>query len=191
MQKPEDETFAPPRFLSCIDLGYLSEAAKAADKHLSSKLPNGSTDEARNVIGNLNATRQSLLRAVFIASYGIVEQNLDEIIEMRRKKREVSIAPSDLRHRGVKRSLIYAVKVLEADIDLDADHWKDLFLVQDLRHHIVHYGPDFKNGKEHEDRFRKFSKSEYVTLRPMICFTIAQIESLFGLYMRCIRDFTK
>ncbi len=191
MQKPEDETFAPPRFLSFIDLGYLLEAAKAADEHLSSKLPDDSAEGARDVIGNLNATRQSLLRAVFIASYGIVEQNLDEIMEMRRKKREVSISPSDLRHRGVKRSLTYAVKVLGADIDLDADHWKDLFLIQDLRHHLVHYGPDFKNGKEHEDRFRKFSKSEYVTLRPIICFTIPQIESLFGLYMRCIGDFTK
>ena len=190
MEKPEDVTFGIPRFLSFIDLGYLLEAAKAADEHLAAKLPDDSSEEARNVIGNLNATRQSLLRAVFIASYGIIEQNLDELMEMERKKREIYLAPSDLKHRGVKRSLTYAVKVLGASIDLDSNHWKDLFLVQDLRHHLVHYGPDFKDGKEHEDRFRRFSKSEYVTLRPIICFTIPQIENLFELYMKCINDFT-
>lgn len=191
MQSTDDITFGVPRFLSFIDLGYLLEAAKAADEHLASKLPTTSTEEGRNQAVNLNATRQSLLRAVFISSFGIIEQNLDELMEMERDKREVSIAPSDLKHRGVKRSLTYAVKVLGYDTDLEATHWKDLFLVQELRNHLVHYGPDFKDGKEHEARFRKFSQSEYVTLRPIICFTVSQLENVFELYMRCIGDFTK
>lgn len=191
MQNSEEITFGVPRFLSFIDLGYLLEAAKAADRHLASKLPTTSTEEGRNEAGNINATRQSLLRAVFISSFGIIEQNLDELMEMERDKLEISIAPSDLKHRGVKRSLTYAVKVLDYDVDPEASHWKDLFLVQDLRNHLVHYGPNFRNGKEHEDRFRKFSKSEYMTLRPIICFTVSQLENVFDLYIRCIGDFTK
>lgn len=191
MQQPEDSTFGVPRFLSFIDLAYLLEAAKAADEHLVSKLPSDGTEEARNKIGNLNATRQSLLRAVFISSFGIIEQNLDEIVSMERAKQGISLAPNDLKDRGVKRSLTYAVKVLGAGIDPELPHWRDLFLVQDLRNHLVHYGPDFTSGKEHEERFKRFSDSNYVTLRPMICFTIPQIEQIFNLYMTCIDDFIK
>lgn len=191
MQQPEDSTFCVPRFLSFIDLAYLLEAAKAADEHLVSKLPSSATEEGRNQIGNLNATRQSLLRAVFISSFGTIEQNLDEIVAMKRAKREVSLAPTDLKDRGVKRSLTYAVKVLGAEIDLGLAHWKDLFLLQDLRNHLAHYGPHFTSGREHEERFRRFSDSKYVTLRPMICFTVPQIEHIFNLYMTCIHDFIK
>jgi hypothetical protein len=191
MQRPEDSTFSVPRFLSFIDLAYLLEAAKAADEHLAAKLPNSSTEDSRNAIGNLNATRQSLLRAVFIASYAIVEQNLDELMVMERAKGGVSLAPSDLRDRGISRSLTYATKVLGKKIDADSTHWRDLLLMQDLRNHLVHYGPDFADTKDHSDRFKKFSNSDYVTLRPIICFTVEQIEHVFGLYMTCVREFSK
>ena len=191
MQSPEESTFSVPRFLSFIDLAYLFEAAKAADEHLAAKLPDATTEDRANVIGNLNATRQSLLRAVFIASYGIVEQNLDELSLMDRAKSNISLAPSDLKDRGIARSLSYANKVLGKGIDTDATHWKDLLLIQDLRNHLVHYGPDFADRKDHTDRFKRFSNSEYVTLRPIICFTIPQIERLFDLYMACVDDFTK
>jgi len=190
MPQPEESTFGVPRFLSFIDLAYLLEAAKAADEHLAAKLPISTTEEDRNKIGNLNATRQSLLRAVFISSYGIVEQNLDELVAMERARLGVSLAPSDLKDRGIKRSLTYATKVLGKNVDTNSAHWKDLFLVQDLRNHLIHYGPDFADGKEHEDRFRRFTNSKYVTLRPMICFTIPQIEHLLDLYMICIDDFS-
>ena len=191
MQRPEDTTYGVPRFLSIIDLAYLLEAAKVADDHFSAKLPVGVTEEERHTIGNLNATRQSLLRAVFISSYGIVEQNLDELVLMERAKLGTSLAPSDLKDRGIARSLTYATKVLGKKIDKSAGHWKDLLLVQELRNHLIHYGPDFADTKDHEARFKKFSNSDYVTLRPLICFTVAQIEHLFGLYMKCIDDFSR
>ncbi|WP_447730092.1 hypothetical protein [Pseudoxanthomonas suwonensis] len=191
MLRPEDSTYSVPRFLSFIDLAYLLEAAQAADAHLAAKIPNGATQEDKDAIGNLNATRQSLLRAVFIASYSIVEQNLDELVAMERSKGDIQLSPSDLRDRGIKRSLTYATKVLGKSIDLNATHWKDLFLVQDLRNHLVHYGPDFADTKDHGDKFKKFANSGYVTLRPMICFTVPQIEHLFGLYMKCVDDFSK
>lgn len=191
MQLPEDSTYGVPRFLSFIDLAYLLEAAKAADEHLAAKLPAGTTEDERHAIGNLNATRQSLLRAVFISSYGIVEQNLDELALMERAKLGTSLAPSDLKDRGITRSLTYATKVLGKKINISASHWKDLLLVQDLRNHLVHYGPDFADTKDHGNRFKRFSNSDYVTLRPLICFTIPQIEHLFGLYMTCIDDFSK
>lgn len=191
MLRPEDSTYGVPRFLSFIDLAYLLEAAKAADEHLAAKLPAGSSEGDRHAIGNLNATRQSLLRAVFISSYGIVEQNLDELVLMERAKLGTPLAPSDLKDRGITRSLTYATKVLGKNINLSATHWKDLLLVQELRNHLIHYGSDFADTKDHGDRFRKFSTSDYVTLRPLICFTISQIEHLFGLYMKCIDDFSK
>jgi len=191
MQRPEDSTFSVPRFLSFINLGYLLEAAKAADEHLAAKLPDSSTEEAKNAIGNLNATRQSLLRAVFIASYAIVEQNLDELVIMERAKASVSLAPSDLRDRGIARSLTYATKILGKKIDTGTTHWKDMLLMQELRNHLVHYGPDFADTRDHGDRFRKFANSNYVTLRPGICFTVSQIENLFDLYMTCVDDFSK
>jgi hypothetical protein len=191
MQRPEDSTYGVPRFMSFIDLAYLLEAAQAADEHLAAKLPAGTTEDERHAIGNLNATRQSLLRAVFISSYGIVEQNLDELVLMERAKLGTALAPTDLKDRGIVRSLTYATKVLGKNIDLSATHWKDLFFVQDLRNHLIHYGPDFADNNDHGNRFKKFSNSDYVTLRPLICFTIPQIEHLFGLYMKCIDDFSR
>jgi hypothetical protein len=191
MQRPEDSTYGIPRLLSFIDLAYLLEAATAADRHLAAKLPSGNMESDEHKVGNLNATRQALLRAVFISSYGIIEQNLDELIVMERARRGVVLAPSDLKDRGIARSLTYANKVLGKGINTSAIHWRKLLLVQELRNHLIHYGPDFSGTKEHVDRFKKFSGFGYVTLRPMICFTILQIESLFELYMTCIDDFNK
>ncbi|WP_291322062.1 hypothetical protein [Desulfonatronospira sp.] len=191
MMQSEDTTLSVPRFLSFIDLAYLLEAIKVADEHLAAKIPGVGTNDARNVTGNLNATRQSLMRAVFIASYATIEQNLDELVLMEREKRNVALSPSDLKDRGVARSLTYAIKVLGKDIDKNASHWKDLLILQDVRNHLAHYGPSFADSKDHDTRFRKFSNFEYVTLRPVICFTIEQIERIFDLYMTCIDDFSK
>ena len=65
-----------PRFLSFIELTHLYEAAKAADEHLASKLPSGDTQADINMRSYINSTRQSLLRAIFLSSYGVIEQNM-------------------------------------------------------------------------------------------------------------------
>ena len=191
MQRPEDSTYSVPRFLSFIELGYLLDAAKTADEHLAAKLPTGDTQDDRDTIGNLNATRQSLLRAIFISSFGVVEQNLDELVLMWGKKQNSALVPSDLQGHGIQRSLNFAKKVLGRPLDLSARHWKDLLVIQALRNHLIHYGPDFDDSVEHDKRFDKFSKTSYVTLRPIICFTIPQIESLFELYMECLGDLSQ
>lgn len=152
MNKPEDTTFSVPRFLSFIDLAYLFEAAKATDEYFASKISAISISEDRNEIGNINATRQSLLRAVFISSY--------------------------------------ANKVLGKNIDTTKAHWKNLLILQEVRNHLVHYGPKFSDSNEHQKRFDKFSNSKFVTLRPVICFTIEQIESVIQLYIDCVNDFS-
>lgn len=190
MNKPEDTTFSVPRFLSFIDFGYLYEAAKAVDEQFASQISSLTDAEARNKTGNINATRQSLLRAVFISSYAILEQNLDEIVLMDQKKQGVNLSPNDLKHRGIKRSIVYANKVLGMSIDASQKHWKELQNLQEIRNHLTHYGPDFSDSSEHYKRFSKFSGSEYVTLRPTICFTIEQIENVINLYMDCIDDFS-
>jgi hypothetical protein len=59
MEGLEETTFGVPRFLSFIGLGYLLEAAKAADQHLASKLPDPATAAHRDQIGNINATMKS------------------------------------------------------------------------------------------------------------------------------------
>lgn len=188
MINPEDTTFSVPRFLSFIDFAYLFEGAKVADEHFASKI---SETSDRNEIGNLNATRQSLLRAVFVSSYAILEQNLDELVNMEQKIHKVSLSPNDLRHRGIVRSLTYANKLLNKNIDSTQAHWKDLLMLQEVRNHLAHYGPEFSDSHEHQKRFDKFSNSKFVTLRPLICFTLEQIENVIELYMECIRDFSK
>lgn len=190
MSRPEDTTFSVPRFLSFIDLGYLYEAAKAADEQFSSKVSSLTGSEERNKTGNINATRQSLLRAVFISSYAILEQNLDELMLMEQKKCGAKLSPNDLKHRGINRSIVYANKVLGMSIDTSKEHWKELQKLQEVRNHLTHYGPDFSDSPEHRKRFEKFSNSKYVTLRPIICFTIEQIENVINLYMDCIEDFS-
>jgi hypothetical protein len=186
MLKPEDVTFSVPRFLSFIELAYLLEATKAADAHLATRMVTSDKDS----IGNVNATRQSLLRAAFIASYAIFEQNLDELVQLEGKKQKSSLSPSDLKDRGVVRSLTYAIKVLGKSIDTSLTRWRDLLLLQEVRNHLVHFGSSFSGTKDHDNRFEKFTKLEYVTLRPMICFSIEQIEKIFDLYIECVDDFS-
>ena len=90
MSKLKDITISVPRFLSFIDLGYLLEAARVSDEHFTSKV---SETSDKNEIANLNATRQSLMRAVFISSYSMLEQNLDELVIMNQKKQGSLISP--------------------------------------------------------------------------------------------------
>lgn len=189
MNKPEATTFSVPRFLSFIDWGYLLEAAKVADEHFASKISSLPVDEGRNEIEHINATRQSLLRSVFISSYATFEQNLDEIMLMEQKKHGVNISPNDLKHRGINRSIFYATNVLGQNIDTSKAHWKELMNLQEVRNHLVHFGPGFSNSNEHAKRFNKFSHSKYVTLRSDICFTIEQTENVMNLYLDCIDDF--
>ena len=187
----DETTFAVPRFLALVNLSYLLEAASAADEHLQERLKNkqGRTPDDLAFVGNLNATRQSLLRAVFIASYATVEQNLDEILQLRRVRDEIAISPSDLKDRGIARSMKYAQAVLGWQLSSETTHWKDLLFLQELRNHLVHYGSGFTDSREHETKFRKYSKSTYVTLRPEICFTIDQLKEIFELYVRCVGEF--
>ncbi len=190
MTAPEDTTFAVPRFLALTNLSYLMEAVSAADEHLSSRLiDKDPKTDTHSFIGNLNAARQNLLRAAFIASYAIVEQNLDEILLLTKEKKNLKVAPSDLKDRGISRSIKYAQLVLDSPISTEVGDWKDLAFLQDLRNHLVHYGEGFGSSREHEHRFKRYSVSRYVTLRPEICFTINQLQEIFELYVRCVDDF--
>lgn len=191
MHKNNDLTYGIPRFLSFIELGYMLDAAKIADTEIAKKINDATGYERDNVIGNTNATRQSLLRAVFVSAYAILEQHLDEVSLVEKERVSASLSPSDLKDRGIKRSIKYANKVLGKHIDQNKEHWKDLIALQDLRNHLIHYGPSFSNDHEHEKRWKKFKGLKYVSLRPMICFSIEQIEDIFSLFMLCVNDFTK
>ena len=188
MRNPKEETYSVPRFLSFIDWAYLYEAMKVVDHHFQSEI--NATDE-RDKIGNLNATCQSLFRAAFISLFSTLEQNLDELIRMDQKKKDISLSPADLKHRGIKRSIVYANKVLKMDIDEGQKHWQDVTLLQELRNHLVHFGPEISDSKEHLKLYDKLQKSEYVSLNPIPYFTLEQIENIIGLFMLCIDDFSK
>ncbi|HHC6706109.1 TPA: hypothetical protein ACN4A8_004710, partial [Vibrio parahaemolyticus] len=185
----EEYTIGLPRFMSFIELGYLLEAAKVADDQLQSKIDSLGHDDKRNQIGNINATRQSLLRAVFISTFSVLEQHLDEMVLMMKSKSDIKLSPSDLKDRGIRRSLTYLDKVLGKPVDTTTKHWQDVFILQSLRNHLVHYGPDFSNSNEHQKSWRKFKQVKYVTLRPMICFTVEQIEEICEVFVACVDDF--
>jgi len=186
---PEHLTFAVPRFLSFIDLAYLFEAAKVADDVLAARVAAAVADEDANAVGNLNATRQSLLRAVFVSAFGILEQNLDELALMSQKKAGAALSPSDLRDRGIGRSIAYFSKVLGKPIDTSQRHWKAVLLLQEVRNHLVHYGPHFSDTEEHQARFRRFATSDQLELRPAICFTLGHLDSVCEDFAMCVGDF--
>lgn len=190
MHKDSKLTYEIPRFLSFIELGYMLDAAKIADAEISKKITEATGDK-NDITGNTNATRQSLLRSVFVGAYAILEQNLDEILLIEKKRISASLSPSDLKDRGIKRSIKYANTVLGKNIDQSKECWKDLITLQELRNHLIHYGPSFSNDREHESRSMKFKALKYVSLRPMICFNLEQIEDIFSLFMVCVDDFNK
>lgn len=182
------ETYSVPRFLSFIDLAYLQEAIKVVDQHFQSEIHG--TDE-RDKIGNLNATSQSLFRAAFISAFATLEQNLDELVRMYQEKKGISLSPADLKHRGIKRSTVYANKVLKMEIDISQRHWQDVNLLQDLRNHLVHFGTEISGSKEHLNLYERLQKSEYVSLNPIPYFSLEQLENIISLFMLCIDDFSK
>ena len=187
MNNPKDVTYSVPRFLSFIDWAYLQEALKVTDLHFEQML---SATEDRDKIGNINATRQSLYRAAFISSFATLEQNLDELVRMDQNKKNITISPSDLKHRGVKRSIIYANKVLEQNIDESQKHWRYVALLQDLRNHLVHFGPEFSDSKEHEKLYDRLKKCELVSFSPIPFFSKDQLDKIIQVFLDCIDDFS-
>jgi hypothetical protein len=188
MSSSKDETYTVPRFLSFIDWGYLHEAMRVVDDHFQKEI-HGTED--RDKIGNLNATCQSLFRAAFVSSFATLEQNLDELVRMDQKRKNISLSPTDLKHRGIKRSLVYANKVLKIDIDETKHHWKDVTLLQELRNHLVHFGPDFSDTSEHLKLFHKLKSCEYVSFNPIPYFSFEQLGKIIELFMLCIQEFDK
>jgi hypothetical protein len=189
MDRPEDLTYGVPRFLSFIDMAYLLEAVETADATLAARIPTPSAEVHRDLIGNVNASRQALLRAAFVSLVSILEQNIDELVHMEQKKRGIVISPSDLKDRGIVRSLNYAEKALNTPIDTHKAHWKHALLLQDLRNHLVHYGPEFTDSEDHTAKVKRFSKSPRVSVRPSICFSIEQLKEIVEDFAMCIEDF--
>lgn len=183
----KQETYSVPRFLSFIDWAYLEEAMKVTDAHFEKEL--SKTDD-RNKIGNLNATRQSLHRAAFISIMSTLEQNMDELVRIEKDKKEIELSPSELKHRGIKRSLVYAKKILKQNIDDEKQHWKDVVLLQELRNQLVHYGPEFSGQKENTKLVSDLKKCEYVSFHPIACFSLEQITLIIQTCTTCVEDFT-
>jgi len=188
MRDSKKETYSVPRFLSIIDWAYLQDALEVVDRHFQSEI-HGTDD--RDKIGNLNATSQSLFRAAFISSFSTLEQNLDELVQMGQQKKGIILSPSDLKHCGIKRSTVYANKILGLQIDINKKHWQDVSLLQDLRNHLVHVGTGISDTNEHTKFYEKPQKSKYVSLNPIPCFTLEQLENIIGVFMLCIDDFSK
>ncbi|HHF3269227.1 TPA: hypothetical protein ACVO4Z_000214 [Vibrio alginolyticus] len=177
-----------PRFLKFIDLAYLVEGTRLTSEQFDKMVLEASDDGRKK---NINTTRQNIMRSIFISSFSILEQNLDEIVKMRSKSVSVDITPNDLKDRGIRRSITYAKKVLNMTLDTSQSHWKIVFQLQDLRNHLVHYGSTFSGSREHEEKLRKFHKIPYVSMTDSINFTCQDIEMISRIFHRCIRDFNK
>jgi len=182
----KDVTFDVPRFMSFIDLAHLSEAIKVTDQYFQDKI-NGTED--RNEIGNLNATRQSVHRSAFLSSCAIIDQHLDANCIKDAERCGIQLRPKDLRTGGIYRSIDYANKVLGYAIDRSMPPWKELGDMQDLRNHLIHFGPGFDNSPEHAKRIEKYKKLSFVSLRPTICFSYSQLMEVQSLLMDCVESF--
>ena len=187
MNIDKSETFSVPRLFSFIDWAYLQEALKVVDSHFEDQLKN---TEDRNKVGNLNATRQSLYRAAFISAYGTLEQNLDEQVRWDQNKNEIALSPNDLKHRGVKRSIIYAQKVLMLEIDDDRPHWKNVEMLQELRNHMVHFGSEMDTGGAHKGLYNKLKESKFVSFTPIPSFSLEQLDMVINEFIECIEEFS-
>ncbi|EHR0228192.1 hypothetical protein F0M03_12030 [Vibrio parahaemolyticus] len=177
-----------PRFLKFIDLAYLVEGTRLTNEQFDRLILEASDDDRKK---NINATRQNIMRSIFISSFSILEQNLDEIVQMRSKSAPVDLTPNDLKDRGIRRSITYAKKVLNMTLDTSQSHWRIVFQLQDLRNHLVHYGSTFSDSLEHEEKLRKFHKIPHVSMTDSINFTYKDIENISRIFHKCIRDFNK
>ena len=190
MTMAEKTTFGVPRFLSFIDLAYLNEAMRIAEEVFESQAKAAGTAPDQNQLGNINATRQSLYRSIFISAYATFEQNLDELCNMQAKKSGCAWSPNDLRDRGIARSIKFYQKAFSAQIELDKEPWVTLSLLSSVRNHLVHYGPHFSNSGEHSKLYKKIEACELVSLRPMVCFDAEQLESIFDVFLSGVNAFS-
>ncbi|KJR29826.1 hypothetical protein BOO91_21465 [Vibrio navarrensis] len=109
-----DTGMSLPRFLQFIDLAYLVEGTRLTNEQFDKMMLEAADDDRKR---NINATRQNIMRSIFISSFSILEQNLDEIVQMKSKAAPVDIKPNDLKDRGIQRSITYATKVLNIEVD--------------------------------------------------------------------------
>ncbi|EGR5123517.1 hypothetical protein CX029_17545 [Vibrio cholerae] len=174
-----------PRFLQFIDLAYLVEGSRLTNEQFDKMMLEAVDDRKQNI----NATRQNIMRSIFISSFSILEQNLDEIVQMKSKSALVDIKPHDLKDRGIQRSITYAIKVLNMQLDTSQNHWQIVFQLQKLRNHLVHYGSTFSDTQEHEKLLINFHKIHYVSMTDSINFTQENIEMISRTFHKCIRDF--
>ncbi|EGR1156066.1 hypothetical protein EC567_24555 [Vibrio parahaemolyticus] len=183
-----DTGMSLPRFLQFIDLAYLVEGTRLTNEQFDKMMLEASDDDRKR---NINATRQNIMRSIFISSFSILEQNLDEIVQMKSKSAPVDIKPNDLKDRGIQRSITYATKVLNMPLDTSQSHWQIVFQLQKLRNHLVHYGSTFSDSQEHEKLLMKFHKIPYVSMTDSINFTHQNIEMISRTFHKCIRDFNE
>jgi len=187
----ENTTFGVPRFLSFIDLAYLNEAMKIAENVFEKQIREAGAAPDQNQIGNINATRQSLYRSIFISAYACFEQNLDELCIMKAEKEGCTWKPNDLKDRGIARSIKFIQKSFSANIENDREPWSALNRLNSVRNHLVHYGPHFNNSEEHGKLYKNLKNFKLVSLRPMICFDAEQIEQIFDLMLIGINAFSE
>ncbi|WP_332399872.1 hypothetical protein [Vibrio metschnikovii] len=183
-----DTGMSLPRFLQFIDLSYLLEGTRLTNEQFDKMVLEASDDDRKR---NINITRQNIMRSIFISSFSILEQNLDEIVQMQSKFSMVDIRPNDLKDRGINRSITYAEKVLKMRINTEQKHWQMVFQLQKLRNHLVHYGSTFSESKEHEKLWNNFYKLPYISMTDSINFTYENVETIVQAFKQCIRDFNE
>ncbi|EOG7649765.1 hypothetical protein [Vibrio parahaemolyticus] len=186
--KSFDTGMSLPRFLQFIDLAYLVEGTRLTNEQFDKMILEATDDDRKR---NINITRQNIMRAIFISSFSILEQNLDELVRLRGDSAAIDIKPCDLKDRGIKRSITYAQKVLDMKIDTSQNHWQTVFQLQNLRNHLVHYGSTFSDSKDHEKKLTIFHQIPCVSMTDSINFTYQNIEEISRTFHKCIMDFNK
>ncbi|ACS93553.1 conserved hypothetical protein [Teredinibacter turnerae T7901] len=159
-----------------------------AEKIFNKKI--ASTDGDVDKIGNINAARQSLYGSTFVSAIACFEQALDEYCIMLAKKEGSPWRPSDLKDRGIKRSIKFLKKAFGRALSESQEPWITIFALIGLRNHIVHFGSTLTDSSEHLKLYKSLSNEDYVTFKDVICFNVTQLEKVFRIIMNGFHNFT-
>lgn len=83
----------------------------------------------------------SVLRSsVLVHVYSVFEYILNQLCELYRNKKELSLSMKDLKHDGIMRAKVYLKKVAEAAFDAEGQEWNQIVLINKIRNILVHSG---------------------------------------------------
>jgi hypothetical protein len=90
-------------------------------------------------IGEIEIEFPKILRySLFVYSYSVFERALLRVAEDYRRRRKLTLAPSDLSHQGIERARVYLKKVVSVPFPDTSLAWRNIKVLNILRNRIIH-----------------------------------------------------